>query len=251
MTQADRVSQTVPMPAFDLRRMPAGADAGDGFLGQRLGASHHPQWVFWRAAGAGRAGRFSSQARHLVVIVLDGRLTLQDGATAIRLVAGDSALIAPGTSFDWQSTGESDGQNDGQALWIVNGYTDQTTANRPPPGIARIDRNAAQRPSPSPAQHLLVGPAPDCTKLELAASGDDRWSAGLWTATPYERIPVRYGYYEMMHLHAGAVTVFDETGATMTFREGDLFLMPEGVVAGWRSTADVRKLWSIFTPAAT
>lgn len=175
--------------------------------------------------------------------MLEGGLTLQDGTAETRLAAGDSALIAPDTGFDWQC--------DAPALWIVNGYADQTAGTPPAPGISRIDRNAAQRPSPSPAQHLLVGPAPDCTKLELAGAGDGCWGAGLWTATAYERIPIRYGYYEMMHLHAGAVTVFDETGATMTFREGDLFLMPEGVVAGWRSTADVRKLWSIFTPATT
>jgi uncharacterized cupin superfamily protein len=242
MRQANTVSQTT-MPVLDLRRMPAGPDAGDAFLGQQLPASHHPQWEFWRASGRARAGRFASKARHLVVIMLEGGLTLQDGTAETRLAAGDSALIAPDTGFDWQC--------DAPALWIVNGYADQTAGTPPAPGISRIDRNAAQRPSPSPAQHLLVGPAPDCTKLELAGAGDGCWGAGLWTATAYERIPIRYGYYEMMHLHAGAVTVFDETGATMTFREGDLFLMPEGVVAGWRSTADVRKLWSIFTPATT
>ncbi len=242
MTQAETHSRpTTPMPVFDLRRMPAGPDAGDAFLGNRLAASHHPQWEFWRAAGGDRAGRFSSEARHLVVIVLEGGLTLLDGTNETRLDAGDSALIAPGTRFDWRSSGP--------ALWIVNGYRDAATGSCLAPGIARVNRHAGQDAAPPPSNDVLVGAAPRCTKLGLSGAGDGCWSAGLWSATPYERIPVRYGYYEMMQLHAGAVTVFDDAGATMTFREGDVFLMPEGVSAGWRSTGTVRKLWSIFTPA--
>ena len=89
MRQANTVSQTT-MPVLDLRRMPAGPDAGDAFLGQQLPASHHPQWEFWRASGRARAGRFASKARHLVVIMLEGGLTLQDRTD---LCAGFQAAV--------------------------------------------------------------------------------------------------------------------------------------------------------------
>ena len=244
MTQVHTLSRSAAMPVFDLRRMAAGPRADDAFLGDRLAVSHHPEWEFWRSTLAGdRSGRFASRACHLVVIVLAGSLTLRDETHETRLEAGDSALIAAGTSFDWQGSGA--------AQWIVNGYRDATTRNGAVPGISRVDPDAPQTASPPPAERLLVSAPPECTKLELAGAGDGCWSAGLWTATPYERVPVRYGYYEMMHLHAGAVTVFDETGAATTFGAGDVFLVPEGVSAGWRSTTDVRKLWSIFTPART
>lgn len=230
----------VAMPVFDLRRTPARQASGDAFLGNVLGVSHHRGWEFWRASGRDLLGRHESGGRHLVVIVLEGELTLRHDGGEIRLGAGEGAAIAPGQGFDWQTGG--------QASWIVNGYADRKPRESGAPGIQRIDRDAGQRFSTPPGGDVLVGPPPICTKLELAGSGDGAWSAGLWTATPYERIPVRYGYYEMMHLHAGAVTVFDAGGAEMTFRAGDVFLVAEGAQAGWRSTEDVRKLWSIFTP---
>jgi len=239
MTVIDKLSP--PMQVFDLRRMPAGQDAGDAFLGKVLEASHHPCWEFWRASGLDLSGRHTSGARHLVVIVLEGDLTLREGGAEIRLRAGDSAAIAPGLTFDWQTSE--------RALWIVNGYTDEKPEESGARGIMCIDRDVEQDDSPPPAAQVLLGATPVCTKLELTGSGDGTWSVGLWTATPYERIPVRYGYYEMMHLHMGAVTVFAADGAGVTFYAGDVFVVAEGAEAGWRSTKDVRKLWSIFTPA--
>lgn len=224
---------------FNLRDAPVAADSGDGFLGILLGVSHHPGWNFWRSSGLGGEGRHLSGANHLVVILLEGTLILTCEGEETRLAAGDVALIGPGQIFAWKA-GD-------QALWIVNARmvgSSQGAAQ----GITVVDRATGQEPSASPPADLLVGDVPVCTKLTLAASDDAGWSAGLWSATPYERVPVRYGYYELMQIHEGTVSVFDKAGRELTFGPGSVFLMPEGATAGWRSTTPVRKFWSIFTP---
>ncbi|RAZ86483.1 cupin domain-containing protein [Cereibacter johrii] len=227
------------LTVFDLREVPAAGETGAGFLGQRLAVSRHPGWDFWRASGAERAGTHEIGGWHLVVLLLEGTLGLRGRGLEVSLAAGDIALIAPGVRFDW-TAGPG-------ARWIVNGRAGTASATFTP-AIARIDREAPQEPSAPPAADLLLGPVPSCTKRTVAASGDGSWSAGLWSATPFERRPVRYGYYELMQLHDGAVTVFDAAGHERTFGPGAVFLMPEGTTAGWRSTVPVRKFWSILTP---
>lgn len=247
MTKTESFPQPAPLasfPVFDLHNMPATTETGDAFLGRVLDISHHAGWDFWRASGEDLAGEHNNHVRYLVVIVLEGALTLTSDGQETRVDAGDTALIAPGLRFHWKTGGD--------ALWIVNGYAcktsgqaGSTTRTR---SITLLDRAARQEPSASPAVHLLRGDTPVCTKLNLAASADAAWSAGLWSATAYERVPVRYGYYELMHIHEGTVSIFDETGHELTFGAGAVFLLPEGVTAGWRSTTPIRKFWSIFTP---
>lgn len=230
------------MPSVhDLRRMPCATVADDAFLGHALEVGDGDAWDFWRASGQDVSGRHESGMRHLVVMVLEGALVIGAEGAQTRLNAGESAIVTPGLGFDWQV--------DGKTRWIVNRHRDGGPQLASVPAIHPVDPDARQAASASPAAELLVGPSPDCTKLELASSGDGSWSAGLWTATPYERVPVRYGYSEMMQLHAGSLTIFDDQGREVTFRAGDILVVAEGARAGWRSTEDVRKLWSIFSPA--
>lgn len=232
---------TATLKTYDLRRVASGAPAGDLFLGHNLPVSTHPEFLFCRAQGDDLSGSFDTRNRHLVVIVLEGVLSIAFGEITLELTAGKSASIAPDTCFDWQGQGST--------MWLVNLYEDSASVKgQHAVSVQVIAENTLQRLSASPSEKLLIGTAPICSKAVVSEAADGKWSVGTWTATPYHRLPVTSDYYEMMQLFEGSVTIFNASGECLTFKTGDLLLIAKGAKIGWKSTEKVRKLWSIYTP---
>ncbi|WP_347309963.1 cupin domain-containing protein [Defluviimonas sp. SAOS-178_SWC] len=230
----------LPAGVFDLRRATATAPAADPFLGARLSVSHHCALEFFRAESTGGSGRLPQQDRFLVILLLEGALDLSAAGTDLSLMPGSVAVLSPGTALDWQTQGQS--------RWLLHSYRD--AGGRAEPALMMVDPVAGLSPSAAPAAVLLDGPTPVCSKADLCAASDGAWSCGLWTATPYRRIPVRYGYYELMLLEKGAVSIFTTDGQRAEFGLGDVFVIAEGAEVGWHSTAPVKKFWSIYTPVS-
>ena len=52
-----------------------------------------------------------------------------------------------------------------------------------------------------------------------------------------------------MVLLEGAVTLEDETGASHTFRQHDIFVVEQGARCSWDSREHVKKVYAIVRPA--
>lgn len=172
------------------------------------------------------------------IILCDGSLALTQQGRTLELADSASAVLVSGAAFTWHCA-ES-------ATLIYMRYKNAGPGNG---SIVPIDEQAALVPSGSPAAELLVGPTPQCRNHSDYLSADGEFVCGTWDATPYERRPMLFRHFELMHLLQGAVTVVDEAGASRTFVEGDTFLVEQQALCSWESREVVKKVYAIYRPA--
>jgi len=168
------------------------------------------------------------------VIVVAGSLRL--GTTT--LVAGRSAVIPSGVTFDWEAAPAT------RALAMR--YSVEAPATD---AVVPIDEDAVLAPSNPPLAELLVGPTPSCRNHTDYLSGDGVFICGTWDSTPYRRVAMRYRHHELMHLLEGSVTFVDAAGTGGTFSTGDIFLVEHGAECSWDSREQVKKVYAIWRPA--
>ncbi|MDR7101624.1 cupin domain-containing protein [Croceicoccus sp. BE223] len=188
------------------------------------------------AEGEGEAGETRGD---VLVLVLDGTLTLRDGDTSFELDAGQAAGIGRGTDFAWSA--------DEKTLAVFLRYPNETSAK---PGIIAIDNDAPLAPSNPPAAEVLLSDVPQCRANNMFVSADTALKCGIWDSTPYQRIAIHCHHTELMHLLAGSVTFVDGEGTSRSYAAGDTVLLERGADATWDSRTDVAKIYATWrTPA--
>jgi uncharacterized cupin superfamily protein len=165
-----------------------------------------------------------------IVIVRAGRLRLG----GMRFDPGSAALLRRGSSADLAT--------DGAARWIALRYfggTDTASGT----GLQRIEPVLPRGEAATPADEVLLTPAPTCRIERLHRSPSGRFVCGVWDATPYARRAVPYPQYELMYLLDGEIEIRGADGGAMRFAKGDVAFLEKGAVTSWKNDSYVRKLF--------
>lgn len=171
------------------------------------------------------------------VIVHDGQLTLIQADTELTFGPGQAALIPRGASFSWTARGSV-------SLIFTRYNRSQTGSGQ----ILRLKEAPELKPSGPPPLDLLTTSLPSCRNHTDYTSADGDFMCGTWDSTPYERRPLFYKHFELMHLLQGCVDFVDETGRRRTFSKGDIFLIERGARCTWESREHVAKVYVIYQP---
>jgi uncharacterized cupin superfamily protein len=173
------------------------------------------------------------------VMVLAGRLTLRQNGVTLELAASEHALVLRDLPMAWSS--------DVGAQLIVLRCTAGGTPTVSQP--VKINTAATLAPSNPPLAELLIGPTPQCRSHASYRSPTAEFVCGTWDSTPYHRRPMLFQHFELMHLLSGSVTFIDSSGATGTFRAGDVLLFVRGGTVSWESREHVKKAYAWFRAA--
>ncbi|KPV02417.1 hypothetical protein APR50_27385 [Variovorax paradoxus] len=171
------------------------------------------------------------------IFVASGEITLTQGAARHRLSAGDSAVLQHGCSFDWSDEVRS-------TLIFMRYLASQVGTKQ----VLPIDRSEPSGHSNGPPKELLTSPTPTCWSNTAHTSSDKAFSCGIWISTPFQRRPMFYRYYELMHIVTGSVTFEDGVGRRETFAAGDVFVVEQAANCSWQSHVDVQKVFAVCTP---
>lgn len=172
------------------------------------------------------------------IILCDGTLTLNQQGRTLELADGASAVLTAGVGFSWNCPTA--------ATLLYMRYKEGASGDG---SLIAIDESATLEPSGTPAAELLIGPTPRCCNHTDYLSADGEFICGTWDSTPYQRRPMKFRHYELMHLLQGAVTIEDEAGASRTFISGDIFLVEQQAQCSWDSREVVKKVYAIYRPA--
>ena len=173
------------------------------------------------------------------VMVLAGQLTLRQCGVTLELAANEHALLLRDVPMTWSSSA-------GAQLIVLRCIAGGIPTVAQP---VKIDTEAALSPSNPPLAELLIGPTPQCRSHASYRSPTAEFVCGTWDSTPYHRRPMLFQHFELMHLLAGSVTFIDSSGATGTFRAGDVVLFVRGGTVSWESREHVKKAYAWFRAA--
>ena len=95
-----------------------------------------------------------------------------------------------------------------------------------------------------------VGDVPDQGIKVFFQDATQQMTVGLWETSEMHTKPLPFVRNELMHILEGEVTITDGTGGSTTFKAGDTFMVPKGMIYQWDSVGTVRKIFCIFQPKA-
>ena len=221
------------LPATDPGLSPKAFGPADPFAAQRR--------IAWSGAdnmAVGRTrwdGKLSCEAfpHTELLIVEQGRLTLEGAGAALDVPAGEAAVIGRGTAVRIHA-------HDGTS-WIFC----VVSAAAPAALLQPVDLAAELKPSPPPAADVLLTPEPQCRSHPALADSPARTRIGLWDSTPYTRKQVPHPVNELMYILEGKVTLTDRNGRATEFGPGDCAFVPHLTTCSWHSAVNVRKLYCV------
>jgi hypothetical protein len=68
----------------------------------------------------------------------------------------------------------------------------------------------------------------------------------MWDSTAFESEMLPFPCYEFVQLLEGEITITEQDGFVNVFVAGDVFLVPEGTVCSWKTTAYVKKFYCML-----
>ncbi len=172
-----------------------------------------------------------------VMVLLDGavRIRFEDGRTET-ITAGQSFYIPKGLPCAW----EQDVAVRKVYLIYESGLPVPGAGQQ---GTLRIDPQSPLAPTAGLPAHLLLGPAPTQREAGIYTDASGRFSAGLWSSTPYSRVTLPHPAHELMHVFSGHITLTPEGAAPQVIGPGESVFVPQGLPVKWDSTEDVTKLY--------
>jgi uncharacterized cupin superfamily protein len=213
-------------------------------LGPEDPLAEHRAVVWWDAgrAYAGRAGisgvfECENYPHTEILIVTDGTLQLSFAGQSKTLGTGEAAVIPLGLSV------EIDG-SDGASCCFFAALPLPEKLQKEQLAPIFMTGDEGLQPSPPPALDALVTPPPTCGTMQCIVDVATGFSAGVWSATPYERQIRPHQKHEMMHVVEGGMTLFDGEGSSFILEKGDTIFVPKGALCGWLSAVPMRKYYA-------
>lgn len=189
-------------------------------------------------------GRMAPYAVDEFMMLLEGSVTVTEATGHVTHVqAGESFLIPRGLTCAWRQ--------DGYVRKVFVIYENPAAPVPVKPAaehVIKLDPDAPLAPCGGPDPALLHGPAPRCAEHVGYTDASGQLTVGLWSATAYDRQATPFGRYELMHLLAGQVDLHDGGASGQAFQAGETIFVPKGAPVGWRSKADVKKIFAILMP---
>jgi uncharacterized cupin superfamily protein len=176
--------------------------------------------------------------------VLEGSVTIVDAKGHEETIrAGEAFFIPKGLPCSWK-----------QSEYIRKFYVifDDPSGMKPQNPetlkVLKFDRNKAMAPMTLPDTTVFNGPVPTQNVFNYFSDMTGQMTAGIWDCTPMNRKAMPFPRNELMCILEGSVTITDDKGRAQTFRAGDTFFIPQGLVNSWHSTEYVRKFYCIYQP---
>jgi uncharacterized cupin superfamily protein len=108
-----------------------------------------------------------------------------------------------------------------------------------------LDPALPRNPSAGPPAAVMVGPPPINHSLN-AFTDASGMRAGVWdVTTPCERTFVPHRIHELMAFIEGEVTLTHREAGPVSFRAGDVILVPQGAPYAWRNIVKVVKFYTV------
>jgi uncharacterized cupin superfamily protein len=178
------------------------------------------------------------------MMLLEGSVTVTEADGHVTHVkAGESFLIPRGLTCAWKQEGYV------RKIFVI--YEDPAAPVPAKPAadhVIRLDLAVALAPCDGPDPALLTGPEPRCAENVVYTDASGQLTIGLWSATPYDRHATPFGRYELMHFLEGQVDLHDGGTSGQVLQAGETIFVPKGAPIGWRSKADVKKIFVILMP---
>ena len=107
-----------------------------------------------------------------------------------------------------------------------------------------IDPNPTFAPKDStPTPERLIAGAPNYKTWAQDVAKGERVHTGVWEATQGETRSIKGETFEFCHIISGVVEITPDSGAPLTFRAGDSFVMKPGFTGVWKTVETVRKIY--------
>ena len=117
------------------------------------------------------------------------------------------------------------------------------------PSIVAFASANAEVSESTPAGDRLIAGTPRHIARNFFTDPSGQLFAGVWESTP-GKWRVKYTETEFCHITRGSVCIEDDTGAAVTFRAGDSFVVPAGFSGAWQVLEPTAKLYVIFESAS-
>ncbi len=209
--------------------------AGDPFAEVRDSACTGPQGV---SAGVIRAsGTWRSEVYPFteMLVVHQGRVSLQVNGESLAAGPGESVVIEQGVACRIDAAEGS--------VWA---FCASVASEHPAQaGLTWVDRYVALAPSAAPEPGILIGPTPQCRSHNAFVDPNGPLRIGVWDSTPYTRGGRPHKVHELMHLIEGQVTLTGEDGTALTVNTGDTVFVAQGTHCAWHSSVYVRKFYAV------
>src|SRR5262245_6934086 len=114
------------------------------------------------------------------------------------------------------------------------------------PSILKADAAPSELPPmPIDPSWILEG-KPTARGTVLVQSADKLLSSGLWSCTA-GKFKWTFSWDEFIRVLEGEVTITDQTGKTITLKEGDIAHFPRGAETRWHVPHFVKKVFTLRT----
>jgi uncharacterized cupin superfamily protein len=170
-------------------------------------------------------------------IVESGILFLQGEGFRIGLHPGDCFVIPRGITLDWHQPGD--------LRYLCMVFPGLSRSAPMPPQPLKIDPCLELQPCNPPAAEVLLSATPQARSQTLFSVANLR--IGVWECEAYKRKTLEPGYFELMHILKGAVTLSPEGAAPCTVQAGETVVVPAGASNAWTSAQTVRKIFCILS----
>jgi len=97
----------------------------------------------------------------------------------------------------------------------------------------------------TPGERTLAGD-PRFTIWNLERAVDGKLVSGVWEATPGKWRVDYEGKWEFCTITAGALTITEDGGEPITYKQGDSFVVRPGFKGVWEATETTRKLYVVY-----
>lgn len=194
-------------------------------------------------------GRFEPYGVNEFMLLLEGSVTMvvADGRE-VSVNAGQTFVLPKGLPCQWKQEGYV------RKYFVI--FADPGGAPPADPDALSVILPLPAGPSGGLSQaqiadpSIFLGEIPTQHNHVYFQDSSGQMTVGLWTSTPFETAATPFRRNEFMYLLEGSVTLTDGDGVKHHFQAGDSAYVPMGAVRGWKSTGLVRKIYTIFQPAA-
>jgi uncharacterized cupin superfamily protein len=177
------------------------------------------------------------------MLVLEGSVTMihEDG-TENTVSAGESFVIPKGTPCVWKQTENI------RKFYVIHDDPSGEALDADGLNIRTFAHDMTLTPVGEQDTSRYIGDVPTQGTTVFFQDATQQMTVGLWETTEMHTKPLPFVRNELMHILEGEVTITDGTGKSNTYKAGDTFLVPKGMIYQWDSVGTVRKIFCIFQP---
>ena len=175
--------------------------------------------------------------------LLEGEVVIKNCRTGKmeKAGAGEAFVIPRGYDCQWQQAGYL------RKYYVISeNPKEQMPEQAAFEGIIIPRADAAMEPLVTPWPFLACGGVPTPRQHICYTNSTGKFLSGSWESEPFESEASAFPYNEFACVLAGSLTLMDESGKKLSFKSGDAFFVPKGVVCSAHASEKVRLFFAIL-----